>query len=206
MKSKIDFRLIFITNSKLNPDLYRVVKKACGAGVKAVQIREKELSAKELLKLAKRLRILAKKTNTELFINDRYDIALLSNADGLHLPENGILPSHINRNKRIIMGRSVHSLMAAREAEKNGFDYILFGPVFRTPAKIKFGSPQGLSKLEKVCNSVNIPVFAVGGINPQRAKKCVESGAHGIAVIRELMLSPNISKTLRDFKEAIGSL
>jgi len=206
MKPKIDFHLILITDSKLNKDLYKIVNKACNAGVKAVQLREKELPPKELLKLAQQLRTSTKKNKAKLFINDRYDIALLSKADGLHAPEKGIMPSHIKYPQKIILGRSVHSLKSAIEAEQNGFDYIIFGPVFKTPSKVKFGSPQGIGKLKEVTASVTIPVFAVGGITPSKAKKCIDAGAFGVAVIREIMQSNNIARTVIDFKENIGSL
>jgi len=205
MHSRIDFKLILITDSNLNKNLIRVISEACKAGVKAVQVREKNISAKELLKLSKKIRTITNKTKARLLINDRYDIALLADADGLHTPEKGINPLQLKNNK-LIIGRSVHSLISAVEAEKLGFDYIIFGPVFRTPAKIKYGSPQGIKNLKQVCGTVKIPVFAVGGINPLRSKKCINAGAHGVAVIREIMNSKNIRKTVNEFKASMGNL
>jgi len=203
MKNPIDFKLILITEGKFNNNLYKTISSACRAGVKAVQIREKHISAKELLIISKKIRTITKQTKIKLFINDRYDIAMLSKADGLHVPENGINPAQVVKSK-FITGKSVHSLIGAVEAEKNGFDYIFFGPVFRTPAKVKFGKPQGLENLKTVCGSVKIPVFAVGGINPNRAKKCIQSGAYGVAVIREIMNSKNVIKTVNEFNVSLG--
>lgn len=206
MKRKVDFRLILITDRKLCGNLPERIFKACSAGVKAVMLREKDLTASELLVLAKKINTVTKRSKSKLIISSRYDVALLSGADGVHSPEKGIQPGQIKQNKRILSGRSVHSLRAAVEAEELGFDYLLFGPVFRTPAKVKYGPPMGLKKLSNICTAVSIPVFAVGGINPKRAKKCIEAGAYGAAVIREFMLSCNINKTVKEFKDEMGAL
>lgn len=209
MTKKVNFRLVVITDrKKCKPKtLTEVVRNVCACGVKAIQLREKDLPAADLLLLSKHLRKLTHKYHTKLIINDRLDIALLSDADGLHSPENGILPKQAKQfNKNLITGKSTHSLTSALEAERNGYDYIIFGPVFRTQSKIKYGKPKGLKELERVCSSVKIPVFAVGGINPDRAKKCIEAGAQGAAVIGAVMKSENINKTVKEFKESMGSL
>jgi thiamine-phosphate pyrophosphorylase len=204
MPSSLNFRVIFITGSLVNSDLFKIIHHACNAGIKAVQLRLKDISASEYLKAAYKTREITEEFNTKLFINDRYDIAMLSRSDGLHSPEGGISPLQVHRESKFIFGRSVHSAAAAIEAEKAGYDYLLFGPVFRTPSKVKYGRPMGLEKLDEVCHAVNIPVFAVGGINPYRAAKCITKGAYGIAVIRELMLSENIKKTVNEFNKIIS--
>lgn len=206
MKSPVNFKLIAITNSSLNSNLVKKVTEACKAGVKAVQLREKNISGRNLLDLSKKLRIITKKYHTKLIINDRYDIAVLSDADGLHSPEHGISPGQVNRSEGFVIGRSVHSLKSAVETETEGFDYLIFGPIYQTPSKVKFGKPQGIGRLQEICGTVKIPVFAVGGINPERAKKCIEAGAHGVAVVREIMLSKNIRKTVSKFKNVLGTL
>jgi thiamine-phosphate pyrophosphorylase len=206
MKTPINFRLIFITDSSLNKNLYKIVSDACNGGLMAIQLREKNLPANELLALSNKLRIITKKHHSKLLINDRIDIAILSGADGLHSPEHGIDPHQIKKKNKLLFGKSVHSLSSAKEAERMGFDYVIFGPVYQTPSKIKYGKPQGLGKLKMVCSSVNVPVFAVGGVNPERAKNCIEAGAHGVAVIREIMLSKDLKKTMSEFKVALGRL
>ena len=209
MANKIDFKLLVITDRKKcrTKSLEEVVKTSCACGIKAFQLREKDLTASELLLLARRLRKITTGHRAKLIINDRLDIALLSNADGIHSPENGISPKQSKRfNKNLIVGKSTHSLNSAIEAGKNGFDYIIFGPVFRTQSKVKYGKPKGLNELKRVCNKVNIPVIAVGGINPGRAEKCIRAGAHGAAVIGAIMKSKNIKKTVSEFKESLGSL
>jgi len=203
MKRNVDFHLILITDRKLCKDLHVCIAEACSAGIKAVQLREKDLFVNELLALSKKIRAITGKS--KLMINDRYDLALLADADGVHSPEKGVLPSQIKNNK-FLMGRSIHSPSSAVEAEKLGFDYLLFGPVYKTPSKLKYGLPQGLDELKKVCESVNIPVFAVGGINPKRAAKCMQAGSHGVAVIREIMQSDDIIKKVCEFKNEMGEL
>jgi thiamine-phosphate pyrophosphorylase len=209
MRNKVDFRLILITDRKVcrNKSLEKAVIEACSAGIKAVQLREKDLTASELMKLAKSMRNITRKHRVKLIINDRVDIALLSNADGVHSPENGIQPSLVKKfNKNFIVGKSTHSMKSVIESGRNGYDYVLFGPVFRTKSKVKFGKPKGISELRKVCKSVNVPVFAIGGITPARAKRCVEAGAYGAAVISSVLKSDNIKKVVREFKETLSGL
>ena len=205
-KSKVSFRLLFITDRKLSRQkLTNIVEEVYRTGVKAVQLREKDLPASELLKIARDIKKIAGRSL--LLINDRLDIGLLSKANGVHSPEKGLSPHQILKfDPSLIAGKSVHSLHQAKIAEKSGFDYILFGPVFRTPAKVKYGSPLGLEELRKICLAVNIPVFAVGGISPDRVKKCLASGAYGVAVIRAIMRSHNITKIVNEFKTELGSL
>lgn len=192
-----------ITDRKLaKKNIAKVVNDCYTYGVKAVQLREKDLEGGKLLELAKNIKVTRGKY---LLINDRLDVTLLSNAQGIHLPEYSI-PINYLKKYNLLCGKSVHSLKQAEQAEKDGFDYILFGPVFSTPAKIKYGAPQGLEKLQKICSSVKIPVYAVGGINPKRVKKCMEAGAYGVAGIREIMQSKNIKKTIREFEQELGSL
>lgn len=205
----MNFRLIAITDRKSFKDstLIDKITSICKEGVRAVQVREKDLSGAELLSLSKGLRGITLSFRSSLIINDRIDIALLSRADAVHLPENG-LPLNILKQyrKKLLFGKSTHSVDSAVHAEKDGFDYIMFGPVFRTSSKVKYGKPMGLKKLREVCESVSIPVFAVGGITPQRAKKCIDSGAHGVAVISALMKSDSLNQTIKEFKHAIGDL
>jgi len=177
------------------------------SGVKALQLREKSLPAAEVLKHAVKAVKAASKQGALLIISDRIDIAKLSGCSAVHSPSAGIPNSMIKKYIRnSLSGKSVHSVYEAKEAQNEGYDYLLFGPVFRTPAKIKYGKPQGLPKLREVCSSVNIPVFAVGGINPERAAKCLQAGAYGVAGIRDFMKSNNISKTVSSYRKVLGSL
>lgn len=204
----IGFKLILITDRiNTKKPFLSFIKFACNLGVKAIQLREKDLESRKLLELANSLRKITSKNDTLLIINDRIDVALLSNADGLHSPVDGLIPDDIKRYKtKFIFGKSVHSKISALQAEKFGFDYLILGPVFATPSKKKYGKPLGLSLLKEICKSVNIPVFAIGGITPDRAKKCKDSGAYGVAVIRSLMDSQNLQHTINEYKTILCSL
>jgi thiamine-phosphate pyrophosphorylase len=207
-RKKIDFKLMVITDLRLaGRNLESLLRKAGESGVKCIHLREKHLSAAELLSLSKHIKDNVLQSATKLIINERLDIAMLSKAHGIHSTANGISAENLRKcSSGLIKGRSVHSISEAKKAEKDGFDYIMFGPVFRTPSKVRFGNPQGLDRLNKICSSVQIPVFAVGGITPARAKKCVSAGAFGVAAIRPFMRSKNIGKTILDFKNSLGKL
>ena len=209
MENKIGFRLLVISDRKLcrHKSIEEITREAFSSGVKAFQLREKDLSASELLSLARKIKIISIHSHSKLIINDRLDVALLANADGVHSPENGINAKDIkNQNKNLIVGKSVHSVESAVMAERDGYDYILFGPIFRTKSKIKYGRPKGITELKKVCSAVKIPVFALGGINPERAIKCNNAGAHGVAVIGAIFKSKNVKRTVLEFKESLGGL
>ncbi len=207
----IDFRLYLVTNRKLSTrggrSLEEVVKEACAAGVRAVQLREKDLSGRELYELAKRLRAISKQSNAKLFINDRVDIVLAAEADGVHCPEQG-MPVATTRKllPKNHIGVSVHSVESALAVEQDGADFITFGPVFSTSLKAEYGSPQGLDALAEVTACVNIPVFAIGGITPDRARECLKRGAHGVAVVSAVMSARDIGKAVGDFKNMLGEL
>ena len=173
------------------------------AGIKAVQIREKDLSAKDLLQLANQI----KSFSNKLFINERIDVAYATGANGLHLPEHG-LPVHEARkiigNK--IIGKSTHSIESALRAESEGADFITFGPIYDTPSKRQYGAPLGISKLQEAAKKISIPVFAIGGINPERAKECIAAGAYGVSVISDLLVSENPKSQVKKYLDALGSL
>ncbi len=183
------------------------LKELFRSGVKAIQLREKSLPAVMVLDYAIKAGKTAAKHNSLLIINDRIDLAMLSNSRAIHSPGMGIPNSVIKKFfKNSISGKSVHTVPEAKKAQKEGYDYLLFGPVFRTPAKVRYGKPQGIHKLKEVCSAVSIPVFAVGGINPSRASKCLLAGAYGVAGIRDFMTSKNIKNTVSSYRKVLGSL
>jgi thiamine-phosphate pyrophosphorylase len=210
LSSPIDFRLYLITDRRncLDRELTDVIDDACQAGVRAVQLREKDLEATAMLLLAKQVQDRCRNHNAELFINDRSDIAQSISAAGVHITSQS-LPADVVRERfpslRLI-GVSTHSVEEARHAQEKGCDFILFGPVFETSAKIPYGPPQGLKKLHEVARSVATPVLAVGGIDPVRAKMCLDNGAHGVAVISAIMQATHVEGAVSEFKTNIGSL
>ena len=105
--------------------------------------------------------------------------------------------------KKLLIGVSTHSMKEAKEAEKRGADFITMGPVYRTPSKVKYGAPIGLGALEKVCGKISIPVFALGGVKSNRIGKVIVTGAHGVAMISEILRAGNIRKKTEDLKNLL---
>jgi thiamine-phosphate pyrophosphorylase len=144
---------------------------------------------------------------TSILVNDRLDVALTGNADGVHLGENSLpvaeakrLMSAFQAPAEFMTGASCHSLVSARAAESSGSDYIFFGPIFATPSKVAFGEPQGLPRLREVCRAVKIPVLAIGGVTTQNAAQCLDSGASGIAAVRLFQDSSRLEELLRQLR------
>jgi len=134
-----------------------------------VQIREKRLAARELLILTERARAIKLPAGSLLLCNERMDIALAAGLEGVHLPEGACRPDRLRTVAPVlIFGCSIHSLASLRIAEEKAADYLLFGPIFDTPSKRKYGAPQGLEKLGEICRATSLPVFALGGNNTSK--------------------------------------
>jgi thiamine-phosphate pyrophosphorylase len=166
-----------------------VVAAALAGGVDAVQLREKDLTARELVELGAQLRALCTRHRARLLINDRVDVALAVGADGVHLPADSFDPCDARRllGPDAWIGASTHSLAEARAAHAAGVDFIVFGPVFDTPSKRAFGAPVGLDALAEVTQAVATPVVAIGGITTERAAAARAHGAQGVAVISAIL-------------------
>jgi thiamine-phosphate pyrophosphorylase len=172
-------------------ELAGAIRNAIAAQVDWVQIREKDLAARALLELVRPAVGAALGSPTQIVVNDRLDVALAARAAGVHLGEQSLPVASVKQWCRaghapqgFMVGASCHSLAGALEAERNGADYVVFGPVFATPSKLDYGPPQGLTKLEEVCRALRIPVLAIGGITLENARECLRAGAAGIAAIR----------------------
>jgi thiamine-phosphate pyrophosphorylase len=181
--------------------LTQKIEEIAAAGVDWVHIREKDLTAKELVSLTRQsLRIAAtlsakRSCAIRVLVNDRLDVAIAERADGVHLGEKSLpvrearrllqsAPPKQDVGLPFLVGVSCHSTDAAKAAEGDGADYLFFGPIFETPSKLAFGRPQGLERLAQVCRTVAIPVIAIGGITLENAASCVKAGAAGVAAIR----------------------
>ena len=195
----LDFRLYLITDRKLisrHASLIPAVEQALKGGVKAIQLREKDMGTRELLKLAYRMRALTEKYRAKLFINDRLDIALGVGADGVHLAQNSIPVYAVRRvvMKKFFIGVSTHSLREAREAEKGGADFITLGPIYKTASKLRYCKPLGMKTLNNVRKSLKIPVFAIGGVKSSNIRDIAKAGAHGISLISEVFKAEDIQR------------
>jgi len=186
-----DFSLYLVTDRTRTAGrpLLNVVEAALQGGVDAVQLREKDLPARELLDLAGQLLPLCRRYGARLLINDRVDVALAIGADGVHLPANSFTPRDARclLGPQALIGASTHSVEQADAAMAGGADFIVFGPVFDTPSKREFGPPVGLPALARVCEKITSPVFAIGGITVDRVDSVRRRGAHGVAVISAIL-------------------
>jgi thiamine-phosphate pyrophosphorylase len=162
-----------------------VVADALRGGLHAVQLREKDLSSCQLFELAVELRAVTREYGAKLLINDRVDIALAVGADGVHLGKASLpvaVARHMLGSARII-GYSAHSVDEARNAERDGADFVTFGPIFATPSKAAYGEPLGLTRLAEAASALTIPVFALGGVKISSVDEALSAGARGIALI-----------------------
>jgi thiamine-phosphate pyrophosphorylase len=155
----------------------------------AVQLRERDLPTSELLRLAQEIRAITSPRAVPLIINDRVDLLLALNLDGVHLRANGLPVAAVRRVVGVdrLIGLSTHSLAEVRQANRDGADYVVFGPIFDTPSKRQFGSPVGLEQLAEVCRLSAIPVFAIGGVTRASVSDVLRAGGHGVAVIGSIL-------------------
>jgi thiamine-phosphate pyrophosphorylase len=208
--------LCYVTDSRALPcadehpigSVLKRIASAAAAGIDWIQIREKDLSGKELSSLTRAAFAQTKQINerdgklTRILVNDRLDVALSERASGVHLGEDSLPVQNVRKwlderpdlvpGEKFLVGASCHSLKAATAAAHAGADYIFFGPVFATPSKATFGAPQGVKRLGEVCGSVKIPVLAIGGITVDNASDCLAAGAVGIAAIRLFQHAENL--------------
>lgn len=174
-------------------DLLVRIERAVAAGVDWIQIREKDLPSHGLLELTRRAIAVTQDANshTRVIVNDRLDVAIAAGAAGVHLGSDSIPVAEAvqwcrvgNAPPDFMVGASCHDVQEAIAAERSGGNYIFFGPAYESPAKMKFGAPQGVGKLAEVCGRVQIPVLAIGGIDEENAGTCLRAGAAGVAAIR----------------------
>lgn len=194
-------RLIVVTDASLAAPrpVTEVVSEAVRAGASAVQLRNKGEPARDLMQVGRDLRRVTRVAGALLFVNDRLDLALALDADGVHLgPED--LPVGAVRDaapRNLLIGRSADDPEVARRAVRDGADYIGCGTVFKTSTKRDAGEVIGLDGLARVVRAVSVPVVGIGGIDEDRCAAVHRTGAAGIAVIGAVMESPDVAGTVR---------
>ena len=174
-----------------------------GAG--AIQLREKDLSARDLYALGARLQATLTPYKVPLLINDRLDVALALDAAGVHLAGHS-LPTAVARRvlgPHKLLGVSTHSVEEARQAAAEGADFVVFGPVFETPSKLAYGPPQGLRHLAAVVSQVRLPVVAIGGIDVTNLPQVLHTGAYGVAMIRAVLAAPDPYSATQQLTEVL---
>ncbi len=202
-----DFILYVITDKKAskNRGHLEVIKAAIDGGADVVQLRDKDASVRELVQVGNEIRLLTHRRHVDFIVNDRVDIALATDADGVHLGQDD-LPLYLARKiigKEKIIGVSTHSLDEAIQAETDGADYIAVGPIFATPTKPDY-KPVGLELIRQIKERIKIPFVAIGGIDENNIKDVVNAGATRIAVVRAVVGSDNITQAVRQLKGLIG--
>jgi thiamine-phosphate pyrophosphorylase len=184
-----DLYLVTDRSQTRGRELLWILEQALAGGVKAVQLREKDLGGKGLFDLAKKTRDLCSRHGALLFINDRIDVALAVDADGVQLG-NASIPVETARDllgPKKFIGASTHSLPEAKAAARSGADLILFGPVYFTPTKAAYGAPQGLMALKEIVEKISTPVYAIGGIKLENIEEARQTGIRGIALISAII-------------------
>jgi thiamine-phosphate pyrophosphorylase len=188
-------------------ELTAVVAECLTAGLPAVQVREKDLGAADLATLCRPLRALTRGHGARLVVNDRVDVALAVGADGVQRTHASLAVDDIRAvaGRRLAIGASVHSLEDALDAERRGADWLVFGPVYDTPSKRRWGAPQGLGRLAKVTAAVRIPVVAIGGVTPERVGDVRAAGAAGVAAIAAILDTSSPGDATKRFLEMLAA-
>jgi len=207
---QLESRLFLVTDRHqtngrpLVPLLQRVLT----AGVPAIQLRERDLTAKELVTLAREVQAMMTSRRSQLLINDRIDVALALEGVGVHLRSNS-LPVSVARQllgAQRLLGISVHAVEEAVQVESQGVDYIVLGPIYETPTKQLFGPPLGIQTLEKACRLVRIPIIGIGGVTAARVREMRCAGAFGVAVITAVLGAVNVESAARELLDAVTLL
>lgn len=182
-----------------------LVAQAVDGGVNVVQLREKDLPTADLYDLAVTLHAIVR-GRALLLVNDRLDIALAAGADGAHLPERSLPSQKVwdLAGDACLVGRSVHSVEAARRADADGVDYVQVGTVYETSSK-PGAAAAGTNLVAAVCEAVRVPVIGVGGITGENAGAVMEAGADGVALIGAIMDAGDPTQAARELRDAIDA-
>ena len=207
----IDFKLYAITDRhRCAPTpLVDVVSELLDAGVTAFQLREKDLSEIELIKLAQPIAELCHNYEAKLFINTHTSVAKDVGAAGVHLPAKAASVDTVRETEtgdNFYIGCSVHSLDAANRREVEGADFLTYSPIYPTASKPGYGPAVGTASLAEVVEGVKLPVFALGGITPDRVQECLAAGAFGVAVMSGVMSSKGAGGQAKRYLDFLRSV
>jgi len=205
-----DFGLYLVTDQRLSKGRTtpEVVRQAIAGGAKTIQLREKGMPARDMVELGREIRRITLDAKVTFLINDRADIALLVEADGVHLGQDDLSIEDARRllGDEAVIGVSVDTVEEAIAAEQMGVNYIALGPVFSTSTKTDTGPVTGLRGLSLVREQVKAPLVAIGGINRENAEQVLRAGADSLAIITGLTAEPDITLAARELSEMIAAV
>jgi thiamine-phosphate pyrophosphorylase len=205
--SRVDFSLYVVTDRHQTGGrpLVALLAQAVGAGLRAIQLREKDLGTRELLALCRELLSLARRSGARVLLNDRLDLVLAAGADGVHLRADS-LPVSIARQllgPHRLIGVSAHSVEEVARAEADGADFVVLGPIYETASKMRYGPAIGLSPLAEATQGRRIPVFAIGGVTASRVPELRKAGAAGAAVISAVLGADSVESATHTLLESL---
>ncbi len=203
----MDWTLYVITDAQLSRGRshLEVAREAIKGGASLIQFRDKEMTTRQLVETAGKIKELTEGADIPLIINDRLDVALAVDADGVHVGQDD-MPAALARQligPHKILGVSASTVEEARQAEREGANYVSASPVFTTPTKPDAPPPTGLEGLRAIVEAVNLPVIAIGGIDEKNAAEVMEAGAQGVAVISVVVSALDIAATARRLRETV---
>ncbi len=203
----MDLSVYLVTDSKLsrNRSNLEIVRAALAGGVTFVQYREKDASTRVMLEQSRILRDLCRDHGIPFIVNDRVDVALAVDADGVHVGQDD-MPLFTARGlmgPHKIVGVSAGNLVEAQAAEADGADYIGASPIFATPTKPDAPKPVGMGGLSDLARSVSIPVVAIGGLNASNAGQAILAGAAGVAVVSALVSAEDVEMAARELRRVV---
>ncbi|HUX08524.1 MAG TPA: thiamine phosphate synthase [Acidobacteriota bacterium] len=204
------FRLYAVTDRHALPggegSLLDYIRRASAAGIEMIQIREKDMVARDLLALVRRAVETASEYRTAILVNDRVDIALAAGADGVHLGNHSAPPAAVREivPPGFLIGVSTHTPDEVRAAVDGGADFITFGPVFFTASKAKYGPPVGLEALAAACGEASIPVYPIGGIDSGSYPELLGQPVAGLAAISLFQMAADIKLLVLQIRKTLG--
>lgn len=202
----LELYLVTDRELSLGRPLLEVVQAAVAGGVSCVQLREKDLSTRDFVAIARALIAWLRPRGVPLIINDRLDIALVAEADGLHVGQSDldVLDARRHLPPGAILGLSVESLDQVRAVDRDALDYLGVSPVFSTLTKRDTAPPFGLDGLRAVRAATDLPLVAIGGIGKTNASAVRSAGADGIAVVSALMSAHDVTAEARVLRRAMA--
>ncbi|WP_148882319.1 thiamine phosphate synthase [Thermococcus aciditolerans] len=197
---------LYVITARGDREEVRRVREALEGGATSIQLRAKSVTAREAYLAGRQIRKLTREYGALFFVDDRIDLAIALDADGVQLGP-GDIPIEVAKNvvPNLIVGASVYSVDEALKAEELGADYLGAGAVFSTPTKPE-ARVLGLGGLREVVKRVSIPVVAIGGITHENAGEVMKTGVDGVAVISTVMCAPDVKKATQELKNVVGGV